>query len=306
MSSSSKLSAILVMCAGVLLMSLNDACSKWLVERYSPFQLLFVRSLLALPLTVALAWWHGGRVALKSNVLPLHALRGLGSVLAAWAFILSLRDMQLAEASTLLFTAPLFVALLSTLFLSERLDLYRTTALVGGFAGVLIVLRPGADAFQPSALLPILSAALYAVMLVAARKVPKSESMWTMMLYMTVFPLLFTSFVLFQDWPVLTAKDAVIFGCTAIFSTFGLTWISQAFRMGEATLVAPLDYTALLWASLLGFLVFGDVPTVWTYAGAIAIIGGSGLLIWTEAREAHAAHRSSVEGVFRETPTTKR
>lgn len=289
MSSNSKLPAILIMCAGVFLLSLNDACSKWLVERYSPFQLLFVRSLLALPLTMMLAYWNGGARALRTKALPLHALRGAGAVLAAWAFILALRDMQLAEASTLLFTAPIFVALLSVLVLKERLDLYRGIALIGGFAGVLIVLRPGVEAFQPSALLPVISAILYAFLLLAARRVPRNESMWTLMLYMTVFPLLFTSFVMFMDWPELTVWDAILFASTALLSTFGLTLISQAFRIGEATLVAPLDYTMLLWASMLGFLVFGDVPTIWTYAGAAAIIGGSGLLIWTESRQTQAA-----------------
>ena len=265
-------------------MCISDACTKSLVDRYSPFQVLFVRSIIALPPTILLAFWFGA--PLRSQAIKVHALRGAVSVVAAYTFFQSLALLPLVEATTLFFTAPLFVALLSVLFLKEQLNLPRAIALAIGFIGVMIVLRPGMSAFQPSALLSLLSAFLYAIIMLTARRLPKNETIWTMMIWMTVFPLLFTSFVVFLEWPVLLFTDLLLLACMGFLATVGLALISQAFRMAPATLVAPFDYTALLWASFFGWIIFSEMPDLWVYAGAAAIIGGSIYLLLIEGRKA--------------------
>ena len=275
--------AVLAMCAGVLLLVLNDAVAKWLVARYEPLQILFARSLLALPLAAALAWRLGGRGALRSARPGIHALRGALGLLATVAFIRSLDALPLAEATALILTAPLIVAALAVPLLGERIGRRRAAALAAGFGGALIVVRPGAAAFQPAALLALGAAALYAVVMLAARRVDPRDGMWTMMLHTTAFSALFASAALATRWPAPRGADLALFPATALLGTLGVTLISQAFRMAPAALVAPFDYTAIVWAGLVGWVVWGAVPGPWTWLGAAVIVAGGLVLIRAEA-----------------------
>lgn len=271
--------AIMVMCAGVFFIVLNDAMTKQLVTDYTPFQILFIRSILALPLVIALAMIMRHSTALKSARLRVHALRSLLGLAAAYAFILSLRSLPLAEATSLIFAAPLFVAALSVLILREHVGWKRWMAVLAGFAGVLIIVRPGATAFETAALLALAAAVLYALVMISARWIDQRDNFYTMTFYMTLFPALYCSFVIFTPWPVLQPIDAILFLGTALFGTMGVTLLSQAFRMAPAAVVAPFDYTALIWASLLGWIIWGSVPDIWVYAGALVIIASGIYLI---------------------------
>jgi len=276
--------AILVMCAGVLLLVMNDAMTKTLVARYEPLQIIFVRSMLALPVVVAIVLVRGGRQAFRSARLRVHALRGLLGIGAAQAFIGSLATLPLAEATTLAFAAPLFVAALSVPLLGERVGWRRATAVVIGFLGVLVIVRPGAATFQAGSLMALSAALIYGLLLMTARWIHRGDSLWTMMFYMTVFSGVYTSWVVFRDWPVPQPSDALLFLGVTVLGTIGLVMISQAFRSAPAALVAPFEYTALLWASLLGWLIWGVVPDAWTYVGAAVIVAGGLYVILSEAR----------------------
>jgi drug/metabolite transporter (DMT)-like permease len=280
---SSKYAAILTMCAGVLFLATNDAVVKWLVTRYDPFQIVFVRSLIALPLTVSLVCFFDGPKGLRSERLPVHALRGVLGVGASFAFILSLRSLPLAEATALVFASPLVVAGFSVPLLKEHVGWDRAAAIIVGFVGVLIIVRPGAATFQVASLLAVGASILYALIMVSARWIDKRDSLWTMMLYMTVFAAVFSAFTLFSAWPTPIFSDVFLFLGTAVAGTLGLTLISQAFRMAPAAVVAPYDYTALLWASLFGWLIWGVVPGLWVYGGAAVIIA-SGIYLITSDR----------------------
>lgn len=270
--------AIFVMCAGVFVLVLNDATAKWLVTRYTPFQILFVRSLLALPVIAALVLTLDGKQALKSARLSIYALRGLLGVAAAYAFILSLSRLPLAEATALFSAAPIFVAALSALLLRDYVGWRRWAAVIAGFAGVLIIVRPGAATYQVASLLSVAAALLYALVMISARWIDHRDSFRTMMFFITLFPALFCAFVVFTAWPAPQLADIPLFIGMAIFGPLGVTLISQAFRMAPAAIVAPFDYMALVWASLLGWLIWGGVPDVWTYAGA-AVIVASGVFV---------------------------
>lgn len=280
---SSKYAAIMTMCAGVLFLATNDAIVKWLVARYDPFQIVFVRSLIALPLTIALVCVIDGRHALRSARLPVHAFRGVLGVAASFAFILSLRTLPLAEATALVFASPLVVAGLSAPLLKEHVGWGRAAAIIVGFVGVLIIVRPGAATFQVASLLAVEASVLYALVMVSARWIDKRDSLWTMMFYMTVFAAVFSAFTVFGEWPTPIFSDVFLFLGTAVAGTLGLALISQAFRMAPAAVVAPYDYTALLWASLLGWLIWGVVPGLVVYGGAAVIIA-SGIYLITSDR----------------------
>ena len=271
--------AILVMLSGVLMLVVNDTAAKWLLSRYDPLQIAFVRSAVALPLVAVLTWRFGG---FRSHRLRIHALRALLVVLATLAFFQSMRSLSLAEAASLLFTAPIIVAALVASFVNERVGARRWASVLLGFAGVLVIVRPGMEAFRPGSLHALLAAFLYALIMLSARWIDARDGFWTMTFHMTVFSTLFGAVSLLADWPIVEAGDAGLFAIMAILGTGGAALISQAFRMAPATLVAPLDYTALLWASLMGWLVWGTVPGWPVYAGATIIVASGILLLRTE------------------------
>lgn len=280
----SSLPAIAVMCVGVLLLATNDAAAKLLVTRYDPFQIIFVRSVLALPLVVAFVLAMDGRRGLRSSYVRVHALRSVVVIAAGYAYFLALVTLPLAEAASLVFAAPIFITALSVVILRERVGWRRWLAVLAGFVGVLIVIRPGTATFQAASLLVLLSALLYALYMISSRWIDRRDGIRTMLFYVTLFPVFFCSFVVFSEWPEVRATDILLFLSMAAFGTTGITLITQAFRMAPAAIVAPFDYTALVWASLFGWLFWGDIPDMWVYVGAAVIIASGIVLILRDAR----------------------
>jgi drug/metabolite transporter (DMT)-like permease len=269
---------ILMMCVGVAFLSVNDAFAKALTEHYSPIQILFVRNLIALPVVVLITLKIGGPSALISYRPAAHLVRGVIWLGAATLFFTSLKYLELAEATALVFAAPVFVTALSAMILKEQVDWRRWMAVFGGFLGVLIVVRPGAATFQLASLLPVATAVLYAVMMISARWVDPRESVWTLMLYLVGFGILLSSVFLPFVWVTLKQEHIWLFVGIAFFGTAGVTMITQAFRFAPASIVAPFDYSALIWATLLGRMIWNETPDLATYLGAAVIIL-SGLFI---------------------------
>src|SRR5690606_10625873 len=155
--------------------------------------------------------------------------------------------------------------------LRETVGMRRWTAVIVGFLGVLVIVRPGAATFQPASLYVVGTAFFYALFMISARWIDRREGAWTMTVYVVLFPLLFSGLIAPFTWqPLQPSHLPLLFGM-AVFGTLGMMLITQAFRQAPAAIVAPFDYTALLWASLLGWLVWGEVPDDWTYAGAAVI-----------------------------------
>lgn len=279
--------AIAVMCVGVLCLAANDALAKWLTAHYSPLQLAFLRSLLALPLTAAVALMLSGREVLHTRHMRVHALRGLLSVGATYAFFSGLKVLPIAEATALVFAAPIFITVLSVPLLGEHVGWRRWLAVLTGFAGVLVIVRPGAAAFQPASLFILAAALLYALVMLSARWIDRQEGFWTMTLYVVLFPALFSGFVAPFQWQPLHIHHLPLLLGMAVFGTLGITLIAHAFRLGAAAVVAPFDYTALLWASLFGWLIWSEVPGFWIYVGATVIVASGIYIVVREARPTH-------------------
>ncbi|HEV7417637.1 MAG TPA: DMT family transporter [Tianweitania sediminis] len=273
-----------MMCIGVACLTVNDALAKALTSTYSPFQILFLRNLIALPFAVAIAASLGGTSALRSHRPVAHLLRGLLWMAAAFLFVSGVRYLGLAEATALVFVAPLFITALSALFLGEQVGWKRWLAVLVGFAGVLIAVRPGGDTFQVASLLPLATALFYALLMVSARWVDRRESVWTLLLYLTGAGALLSSLVVPFVWVPVQWDHLGLFAAIALFGTAGMTLMTQAFRLAPAVVVAPLDYTALIWATLLGWLVWNEWPDAPVIVGALVIIGSGVFTIWRENR----------------------
>jgi drug/metabolite transporter (DMT)-like permease len=277
--------AILTICAGVAFLSMNDAIAKLLVERYDPVQIVFLRNLIALPMVGAVVMYKIGVSGFVSSHLRVHAIRGLLMLGGAYMFFKGLEALALAEATALVFSAPIFITALSVPLLGETVGWRRWGAVLVGFIGVLIIVRPGGATFQPASLYVIGTAGLYALFMISARFLGPRESMWTMMFFVMLFPMLYAAPLAFVVWVPVQVRDLPFLVALAVFGTLGITLIGQAFRFAPAAVVAPFDYTALIWASLFGWLIWGDTPEMWTLAGAAVIVVSGIFIVIRESRQ---------------------
>ncbi len=277
--------AILTICAGVAFLASNDAMAKVLIERYDPVQVVFVRNLIALPIVAAVVLYMIGGAGFRTSSLHIHAMRGLLMLGGAYTFFKALETLALAEATALVFSAPIFITALSVPLLGETVGWRRWLAVLVGFIGVLIIVQPGAATFQPASLYVIGTAVLYALFMISARLLGPRESIWTMMFFVMLFPMLYATPFAMAVWVPVAAADLPFFAAQAICGALGITLIGQAFRLAPAAIVAPFDYTALIWASLLGWLIWGDTPGTWTLAGASVIVLSGIYIVYRESRQ---------------------
>jgi drug/metabolite transporter (DMT)-like permease len=214
----------------------------------------------------------------------LQLMRGLALLSSSLFFISGLRFLPIAEASATGFVAPLFVTALSIAFLGERVGLRRWLATVVGLVGVMIILRPGTSAFHPAAFFPLVSALAWACTLIMTRMMSGRERAATTMTWSSIAGVCILSALVPLVWVAPSWHD-ILFGVfIGVASTAGQWIVVLAFRYADASVLAPFSYTQLLWVSILGFLVFGEVPDVWTITGAVFIVA-SGL---------YTAHRERV------------
>jgi len=222
--------------------------------------------------------------ALRTQRPGFQLLRGVALLSSSLFFISGLRYLPIAEASATGFVSPLFVTALSIIFLGERVGLRRWLATVVGLVGVLIILRPGTSAFHPAAFFPLVSALAWACTLIMTRMMSGQERAATTMAYSSIAGVCILSGLVPIVWVAPSWHD-ILFGIfIGIASTAGQWIVVLAFRYADASVLAPFSYTQLLWVSILGFLVFGEVPDAWTVTGAVFIVA-SGL---------YTAHRERV------------
>jgi drug/metabolite transporter (DMT)-like permease len=270
---------------GMLCLTISVAMAKWLGGTYPPTQILFLRASIALPCVAALVIAVGGRRALRTRHPGIHLIRGAINVVSAAGFYASLRYLPFAEATAISFAAPLFVTLLSVFLLKEHVAAARWGAIAFGFLGVLLIVRPGTSDFHPAALLPLLTALLYAAMMLTARAIGSSESVLTTGFYIVLAQIVCSAVTLPWFWHTPDTAHWPFFAGVALFSTLGLTLITQAFRIAPASAVAPFDYTGLVWATILGWAFWREVPDALTFAGAAIIVSGGLMLILRETMQ---------------------
>ena len=263
----------------------QDAIVKWLSADYSVFQILFMRSIFVFIPCAVLVLRSGGFGVLRAkrpNLLVLRAALGF----CAWSvYFIAISQMPLADALALIFSAPLIITALSVPLLGEAVGLRRWSAVGVGFVGVLIMIDPGAGMVQGVALLSLASAAFYSLAMIMTRILTRSEASVTMLFYSAATILclsgLFQPFVwITPNWTDLglMALTGVITGCAQFLGT-------QAYRFAPPSVVSPFDYTSLVWATLLGYFIWSDVPRMSVVLGAAVVIG-SGLYILLRERRA--------------------
>jgi len=267
------------MLAGVFLFSAMDAMVKWLVADYPVHQIIFFRTAFALIPCAYFVWRAGGMATLRTKRPHIHLLRGAIGLAAMGCFFFAYSQMALADAKAILFSAPLFMTILAIPLLGERVGLYRWSAVLVGMAGVLIVLEPGADMLQIGALAAIGGAIFYALAVITVRQLSATESIASITFYFTLIGAIASAgLVAVLGWVTPTPGDLAMLVAIGLIGGVGQYCMTRAFRLAEAAAIAPIDYTSMAWAILLGYLIWGDVPSLTVFAG-IALVVASGLFI---------------------------
>ncbi|MBL9049295.1 MAG: DMT family transporter [Tabrizicola sp.] len=303
---------ILALVLGIAIFSIQDVILKLLSGDYPLHQAMVLRSLTALPFHLAIVWWFDGR--LSTITTPgwwKMLLRGLLNFTAYTAYYLGLAYMPMADTVALFFTSPLFITLTALVFFGERVSLLAAIAVSMGFAGVLLVVKPGADGFDLAAILPIIGALGYALSMVVARSMGRTESAAAMAFWGNICFLLCALALsavygsgafsgashpslafLTRGWVMPGLQDIALMSGCGVIAAIGLTLLTYAYRIAPSATVAPFEYTFMFWGVLWGWVFWGNLPDGLGWIG-IAIIIGAGLIVIRAPQKEKAAPESA-------------
>jgi drug/metabolite transporter (DMT)-like permease len=267
------LRSVCAMIGAVLLFSLMDSALKLLSAHYPPIQVAALRGLSSLPFVCVYVVWRGAVPGLFKVRWPLHVLRaGLGIAMLAM-FSYGVQTLSLANTYAIFFVAPLLITALSVPLLGERVDAPRWWAIAIGLAGVLVVLRPsGAGMFTPAGLAILATAAGYALSSILVRMLGRSDSSESMVFWWIVALALGAGSLAWPNWVAIRADDWPVIAGLACTGFLGQLLVTLAFKHGEASAIAPFEYTALAWGVGLDWLVWHTLPDRTTLIGATIII----------------------------------
>lgn len=269
---------IAYMCAAVLIFSLVNALAKWLTQGYPVTEIAFFRCVFALLPCLYLVMTHGGLNALRTKRIGWHMSRAVLQFASMTCMFAAFALMPLADAVAISFSLPLFITALSVPMLGEKVGIFRWGAVIVGFIGVLVMVQPGPGVFESGALFVLANSIMGAVLSLAIRRMSLTESPTALTTYQIGFATLLSIAFLPFGWTTPSLLDFCMLAALGLGSGIGQFWWTQAMRLAPAAVAAPFQYTAMIWAMILGFLIWSDVPTPTLLSGA-AIVVASGLFI---------------------------
>ena len=282
---------------GMLLMLLSTLCGssanaliRGLTAELHPFEITFFRSVFGLlflaPLVVRARW-----APLRTRRHGLFALRGVVAGTSMLLFFLGVSLVPLATVAALNFTAPLFATVMAVLLLGERIRLRRVTALTIGFSGALVVLRPGIGDVDAGALIVVAAAALFSVVVVMVKVLGRTESSLTVTVWGAIYAFPVTAVAAATAWTNPEWTHLPFLAALGVLATCSQWSFIQALKDADLTAVTPMAFTRLLWSALLGYLLFAEVPDLWTWVGGTMIFAAGAYIAFRERQVKERALR---------------
>jgi drug/metabolite transporter (DMT)-like permease len=269
------------MLAGVAMFSFNDALGKWLLLDYSVGELLLIRSAAALVFLVPFLR-NAGAAAFATAPRPaLQIVRIVLSALEVAMFFWAVSYLPLADAVTFYLAGPIYVTALSVVLLGERVGWRRWGAVMVGFVGVVLALRPSAASFTLPALIALGGSIFFAVLMVTTRMLRHTSEM-VLISGQVGATLLFGAAFAPLRWVTPSLRDFLLLSLFGVVSIAALACVNRSLKLAPASVVVPYQYTMIVWAVALGYVVFGDVPDLFTLAGAAIIIAAGLYIFWRE------------------------
>ena len=249
-----------------------------------PVQLAFLRYAIALLFLAPIIFREARNYRSRTRRYGLHASRGLLHAMGVILWFYAMAHIPVAEVTALGFTAPIFSTIGAALFLGERLYIRRIGAVIMGFAGAMVILRPGMQAIELGAIAQLVAAPLFAASLLIAKKLTETERNSTIVAVMNVFVTLTLLPPALYVWRTPTMEEMAWLFCMAGLATLGHLTMTQAFRLAEVTALQPISFLQLVWATLLGFYVFAEEPDIWTWVGGGIIVTSATYIAHRESR----------------------
>ncbi len=285
----------LYMTAAAACFSVMNVLVRLAAVELHPFEIAFFRNLFAL--AVMLPWLaRTGMGALRTERLGMHVVRAVSGLIAMYAWFTAVTLLPMAEAVALNFTVPLFATVGAALVLGETVRARRWSATLVGFAGVMIILRPGFAEITPIMGLPMLAAVFMAISVLMVKSLSGSEQPATIVLYMAIFmtPLSLIPALFVWTWPGWTTLGLLAaLGCMA---TIAHLWLTRSYALADASAVIPYDYARLPFVAVIAYFMFGEAPDLWTWVGAAVIAASAVYIARREAQVARERAASRAAG----------
>ncbi len=283
MTGNHKLTGILLMAGSMAVFTLLDAIGKQVMLHLPMFVAVFFRYFVAFLLSVAIVLRAGGPALFTTRHPLLQVMRGLLLLASTWLNFVAISKLQLAQTAAIAFTIPLWVCALSVPLLGEKVGLWRWSAVIAGFLGVLVIMRPGTMSFHWAMLFSLGATFCGALYNIVTRKVGGHDRAETSLFYVGLAGGLGAAVPLGWHWQTPEGLEWFLLIVMGLCGGIGHYMLIQAHRLAPAALLAPFVYTQIIWMIIAGFLVFGDLPDAWTLVGA-AIVIAAGLVVFTRER----------------------
>ena len=258
--------------------SMLDAIQKSAILYYSIFQLLFIKYIFVLLLSILEARRTKNITFYKSNNLKLQIIRSLLSILESGCFVLSFKYLSLANAHSIGALAPIIIVVLSVFILNEKVSIKTWIAIFIGFIGVLIIIRPGSDVFNVKSFIPLIAAFFLGLYQIATKKMTEYDASEVSLFYSSLVGIFITSIMAFFFWQPVNLNSLLFFLPIGVFFSLGIYFQILALKNASASIIQPFHYTLIFWAIIFGFFFYEDIPDFFTIFGAI-IITASGIFV---------------------------
>jgi len=283
--SNSKL-GILLMLGGMFLFSAVDTQAKFLTDTFHPAQIIWFRQL-GLFIGVLILIGMKGSAVLSTRQPLLQLTRGGLAICSAVLFVYAIRHAELADAVAVSFVAPFFLTILGAIFLGEKVGIRRWSAVVIGFIGAMIIIRPGTGAVHPAVLLVVIAALFYALRQVIGRKLADTDKTHTTIAYTAIIGSLLITLPMPFVWITPETGTQIILIITmSLMAAVAEILVIRALEVAEAVVVAPIHYTLIIWGTMYGYIVFGHFPDTWTWIGTAVIISAGVFTLMRSHRKA--------------------
>jgi drug/metabolite transporter (DMT)-like permease len=275
---------MMAMLLAVVCYSINDALIKWLSDSYHPMQIIFCRSLFVLVLPLGMTFHKKSWKTLKSTQNHYHAFRALITALSVALYVYSFGHLPLADAYAIAYVSPFFMALFSIPLLGEKVEFHGWVAIGIGLCGILIMTRPGSRVLSWGGLSACLAGIFYALSLVMSRKLSRTESDVLITLWFVGACFVLSVFFMPFCWKMPSATDWLLFAALGAAGGVAIMAMTRAFSLAPAFVLGPLDYLSFVCGTVIGYVVWGDVPDAFVLGGAFLLVLGGLYLVSQEAR----------------------
>jgi drug/metabolite transporter (DMT)-like permease len=277
---------ILCMLVSTVMFQISGVLSKWLVETYPIGEMLFMRTATSLAVASAVILPAAGLGVFRTRRLHDHLFRNISQGTAQTFIVIAMSMMPLASVVAITFSAPLFATIAAIVVLKENVGPVRWAALTLGFLGVLVVTSPGVDTFQAGSLFAIANAVLFGTVAVGVRRMAATESTSTLLMHQMVTLTVFFAAALPFGWMTpANGRDLGAMILNGLANVTGQFLWTRALHLAPASAVSPFNYFSLVWAIVLGYLVWGDVPAATLLMGSAIVVGSGMFLLWHESRK---------------------